>query len=140
MLAVTATRIDRDDPLSALHIGEHAEPAPPPGWTTITVPAAALGFYDLWTLRGVGIKDDQLPIVRGCDAAGVDADGNEVIVHAVIGDPDAGEGDETLDPRRALLSERHDGTFARRVAVPRRNLVPKPSELSFEEAACLPTA
>ena len=61
-------------------------------------------------------------------------------MHSVIGDPDAGGGDETLDPRRSLLSERHDGTFAQRVAVPRRNLVPKPAALSFEEAACLPTA
>jgi NADPH:quinone reductase-like Zn-dependent oxidoreductase len=34
----------------------------------------------------------------------------------------------------------HDGTFAEKVAVPRRNLVPKPASLSFEEAACLPTA
>ena len=78
-------------------------------------------------------------MILGCDAAGVDEDGNEVIVHSVIGDP-AWRGDETLDPRRSLLSERHQGTFAERVAVPRRNLVPKPAELSFEEAACLPTA
>ena len=79
-------------------------------------------------------------MILGCDAAGVDEDGNEVIVHAVIGDPDRGGGDETLDPRRSLLSERYPGTFAEKVAVPRRNLVPKPKELSFEEAACLPTA
>jgi NADPH:quinone reductase-like Zn-dependent oxidoreductase len=57
----------------------------------------------------------------------------------VIGEGGSG-GDETLDPRRSLLSERYDGTFAERVAVPRRNLVPKPAGLSFEEAACLPTA
>ena len=94
----------------------------------------------MWTLRGVGITEDRLPIVLGCDAAGVDEDGNEVIVHSVIGDPDAAGGDETLDPRRSLLSERYDGTFAERVAVPRRNLVPKPAALSFTEAACLPTA
>jgi NADPH:quinone reductase-like Zn-dependent oxidoreductase len=49
-------------------------------------------------------------------------------------------GDETLDPKRSLLSERFQGTFADRVAVPRRNVVPKPASLSFEEAACLPTA
>ena len=67
-------------------------------------------------------------------------EGNEVIVHAVIADPDAGGGDETLDPRRSLLSERHDGVFAEQVTVPRRNLIPKPPALSFEEAACLPTA
>jgi NADPH:quinone reductase-like Zn-dependent oxidoreductase len=39
-----------------------------------------------------------------------------------------------------LLSERYDGALAERVVVPRRNLVPKPAALSFEEAACLPTA
>src|SRR5207248_7955403 len=69
----------------------------------------------------------------------VDADGNEAVVHAVI----SGEGwlgDETLDPGRSLLSERHQGTFAERVAVPRHNLLAKPPELSFEQAACLPTA
>jgi len=58
----------------------------------------------------------------------------------VIGDAAAGGGDETLDPRRSLLSERYQGTFAEKVAVPKRNLLPKPAALSFEEAACLPTA
>jgi NADPH:quinone reductase-like Zn-dependent oxidoreductase len=139
MFAVTAARLDADDPLAALDLGEHAEPAPPDGWTTVTVKAAALNHHDVWSLRGVGLPADRLPMILGCDAAGVDADGREVVVHAVIGDP-AGTGDETLDPRRSLLSERYDGTFAERVAVPRRNLVPKPAALSFEQAACLPTA
>ena len=71
---------------------------------------------------------------------GVDEAGNEVVVHAVLGDPDAGGGDETLDPRRTLLSELHDGTLAEWVCVPARNIVAKPAELTFEEAACLPTA
>ena len=140
MFAVTAARIDPEDPLAGLELGEHPEPKVPDGWTTVTVKATALNHHDLWTLRGVGISPDRLPIVLGCDAAGIDEDGHEVVVHAVIGDPDAGGGDETLDPRRSLLSERYDGTFAERVAVPRRNLVPKPASLSFEEAACLPTA
>src|SRR5712672_4003645 len=140
MFAVTAARIDADDPLSALELGEHPDPSPPDGWTTVTVKAAALNHHDVWTLRGVGISEDRLPIVLGCDAAGLDEEGNEVVVHAVIADPGAGGGDETLDPRRSLLSERYDGTFAERVAVPRRNLVPKPAALSFADAACLPTA
>lgn len=104
----------------------------------VTVKASALNHHDLWTLKGVGIRQDRLPIVLGCDAAGVDQDGNEVIVHSVIGTPV--NGDETLDPKRSLLSEVHDGTFAEKVAVPRTNLVRKPAALSFEEAACLPTA
>jgi NADPH:quinone reductase-like Zn-dependent oxidoreductase len=140
MFGVTAARIDADNPLNGLETGERPEPKVPEGWTTVTVKATSLNHHDLWTLRGVGISEDRLPIVLGCDAAGVDEDGNEVVVHAVVGDPDAGNGDETLDPRRSLLSERHDGTFAERVAVPRRNLLPKPASLSFTEAACLPTA
>ncbi len=140
MFAVTAARIDADDPLAGLELGEHPEPNVPAGWTTVTVKAASLNYHDVWTLRGVGISADRLPIVLGCDAAGLDEDGHEVVVHAVIGDPRAGGSDETLDPSRSLLSERYDGTFAERVAVPRRNLVPKPAALSFAEAACLPTA
>jgi NADPH:quinone reductase-like Zn-dependent oxidoreductase len=140
MFAVTAARIDADDPLSGLDSGERPDPVPPDGWVTVTVKAASLNHHDVWTLRGVGISADRLPIVLGCDAAGLDADGHEVIVHSVIADPDAGGGDETLDPRRSLLSERYDGTFAEQVCVPRRNLVAKPAALSFAEAACLPTA
>jgi NADPH:quinone reductase-like Zn-dependent oxidoreductase len=140
MFAAYAARIDADNPLSGLETGERPDPQPPSGWTTVTVRAAALNHHDVWSLRGVGLSADRLPMILGCDAAGIDPDGNEVVVHAVIGDPDAGGGDETLDPRRSLLSERHDGTFAEKVAVPKRNLLPKPTVLSFEEAACLPTA
>ncbi|GAA4087946.1 zinc-binding dehydrogenase [Actinomadura miaoliensis] len=140
MFAVTATRFDADNPVNGLTLGERPDPQVPDGWTTVTVKATALNHHDLWSLRGVGLRAEQLPMILGCDAAGVDEDGNEVIVHSVIGDPERGGGDETLDPKRSLLSELHDGTFAEKVAVPRRNLVPKPAELSFEEAACLPTA
>ena len=140
MLAVTAARTDPDAPLTGLEVGEVPEPDVPDGWVVVDLKAAALNHHDLWSLRGVGLRAEQLPMVLGCDGAGTDPDGNEVVVHAVIGDPDAGDGDETLDPRRSLLSERHPGTLAQKVAVPRRNLVPKPASLSWEEAACLPTA
>jgi NADPH:quinone reductase-like Zn-dependent oxidoreductase len=140
MFAVYAARIDADNPLSGLELGERPEPEPPAGWTTVTVKAAALNHHDVWSLRGVGLPADRLPMILGCDAAGVDADGNEVVVYAVVGDAESGGGDETLDPRRSLLSERYQGTFAERVMVPNRNLLPKPAALSFEEAACLPTA
>ncbi len=139
MFAVYAESFSTDDPLSGLVVGERPEPDVPDGWTTVTVRAASLNPHDLWSLRGVGLRADALPMILGCDAAGHDEEGNEVVVHAVIAQP-SWMGDETLDPRRSLLSERYQGTFADRVAVPRRNLVPKPSSLSFEEAACLPTA
>jgi NADPH:quinone reductase-like Zn-dependent oxidoreductase len=139
MLAVYAASIDPDDPLSGLVVGDRPEPEVPPGWTTVTVKAAALNHHDLWSLRGVGLGPEQLPMILGCDAAGIDESGHEVLVHAVISS-DSWRGDETLDPRRSLLSERHQGALAERVAVPKRNVLPKPAELSFEDAACLPTA
>jgi NADPH:quinone reductase-like Zn-dependent oxidoreductase len=139
VFAVYAARIAPDDPLSGLAMGERPEPAAVDGWVTVRVKAASLNHHDLWSLRGVGLAADRLPMVLGCDAAGVDEDGRDVIVHAVISDP-AWRGDETLDPRRSILSERHPGSFAELVSVPRRNTVPKPPELSFAEAACLPTA
>src|SRR5262249_27222808 len=112
MFAVSAVRIDAENPLNGLETGERPERQPSSGWPTITVKATALNHHDVWSLRGVGLPADRLPMILGCDAAGVDADGNEVVVHGVIGDPDAGGGDETLDPRRSLLSERYQGTFA----------------------------
>ena len=139
MFAVYAESFSSDDPLSGLVVGERPDPEVPEGWTTVTVKAASLNHHDLWSLRGVGLKSEQLPMILGCDAAGYDEDGNEVIVHAVVSDP-AWTGDETLDPRRSLLSERYQGTLADKVAVPRANVIAKPSSLSFEEAACLPTA
>ena len=140
MLAAFAARFSSDDPLSGLEVGDRPEPVERDGWVSVTVRAAALNHHDIWSLRGVGLTEDQLPMILGCDAAGVDEDGNAVVIHSVIGDPDAGGGDETYDPKRSLLSEKYDGTLAERVAVPRRNLVAKPAKLSFTEAACLPTA
>jgi NADPH:quinone reductase-like Zn-dependent oxidoreductase len=139
MFAVYASSFSTDDPLSGLSVGERPDPEVPDGWATVTVKAASLNHHDLWSLKGVGLREEALPMILGCDAAGLDEAGNEVVVHAVVASPEW-SGDETLDPKRSLLSERHQGTFADKVVVPRGNVVPKPASLSFEEAACLPTA
>src|SRR4051794_31120854 len=140
MRAAYAASINPDQPLTGLVVGDVAEPEVPDGWVVVDVRAAALNHHDLWSLRGVGLSADRLPMILGCDAAGTGPDGTPVIVHAVVGDPGVAGGDETLDPRRSLLSEEYPGALAERVAVPAGNLVPKPAGLSFEEAACLPTA
>ncbi|WP_458646379.1 MDR/zinc-dependent alcohol dehydrogenase-like family protein, partial [Mycobacteroides abscessus] len=140
MLAAVAESQSAADPLAGLVLKDLPIPPPPSGWSVVRVVSSSLHMHDLWTLRGVGHPADRLPIVLDCDAAGFDQDGNEVIVYPVIANPDAGMGDETLDPDRALLSERHDGAFAEYLTVPTRNLVPKPAWLSFDEAACLPVA
>lgn len=141
MLAARAIATDPESPLVGLRLEDAPEPQPPEGWEVVEVRAAALNHHDLWTLRGVGVRPEQLPVTLGTDAAGVTADGREVVVHAVLSDPSDGGGDETLSPDLHLLSERGiDGTLAERVAVPSRNLLDKPASLSFVEAACLPTA
>ena len=127
-------------PLNALVVGDIEPPSAPDGWVQVQVKAAALNHHDIWSLRGVGLAADRLPMILGCDAAGVTDDGREVIVHAVINAPDFVGSDATYDPKRSLLSERYPGTFATQVWVPPANLVDKPPELSFAEAACLPTA
>jgi NADPH:quinone reductase-like Zn-dependent oxidoreductase len=139
MFAVYASEPNPADPLASLVVGERDTPRPPPGWVSVAVRAASVNMHDLWTLRGVGIKPERFPMILGCDGAGVLDDGAEVVLHSVIGDPDW-DGDETLDPKRTLLTELHQGTFADRVVVPRRNALPKPAGLSFAEAACMGTA
>jgi len=140
MKAVYCTSFNRDDPLAGLVVGERPEPEPPDGWTRVRVTAASLNHHDLFTLRGVGIKEEQLPMILGCDAAGIDeSTGDEVVVHAVINTP-GWTGDDTVDPGRTLLSEKHQGSLAEYVIVPKRNVLPKPAELSFAEASCLSTA
>ena len=140
MLAAYAASINREDPLSGLVVADFVLPDPPAGWVGVNVKAASINHHDLWSLRGLALSADKTPMVLGTDAAGVTDDGRRVIVHAVIGDPDAGGGDETLDPNRSLLSEVYHGTLAERVYVPARNVVALPDDLSFVHAACLPTA
>lgn len=137
MLAAYAARFDPQDPVSGLEVGDLPAPEPPAGWSTVDVRAAALNHHDLWSLRGVGLRADQLPMILGTDAAGVTADGREVVVHAVIGATGHGVGPTE---GRTILSERYPGTLAEQVAVPAWNLVDKPSDLTFSEAACVPTA
>jgi NADPH:quinone reductase-like Zn-dependent oxidoreductase len=141
MRAVYAKSLSAQDPLSGLVVGELPLPdnKVSSGFVRVKLKTSALNHHDLFSLKGVGLATDKLPMVLGGDGAGVDDEGNEVIVHGVVSSADW-RGDETLDPNRSLLSERYHGTMADYVWVPARNLVPKPAELSFAEAAALPTS
>ncbi|SFW74085.1 NADPH:quinone reductase [Amycolatopsis australiensis] len=139
MFAVYAQEPNAESPLDSLVVGERPEPDVPDGWVRVHVKAASLNMHDLWTLRGVGIKPEQFPMILGCDGAGTLDDGSEVVIHSVINAP-GWQGDDTLDPKRTLLTEKYQGTFADQVVVPARNVVPKPAALSFAEAATMGTA
>jgi NADPH:quinone reductase-like Zn-dependent oxidoreductase len=139
MFAVYAAEPNPQDPLASLRIGDRPDPAVPEGHVAVTVAAASLNMHDLWTLRGVGIKPEQFPMILGCDGAGVLADGSEVVIYPVITSP-GWTGDDTLDPRRTLLTEKLQGSFADTIVVPDRNVIPKPASLTFPQAACMGTA
>jgi len=131
MRAAFATSFNDADPLAGLTVGDAPEPTVPDGWAVVDVRSSSLNHHDLWSLRGVGLAEDQLPMILGCDAAGVGPDGGDVVVYSVVILPNGAW---------SILSEKFPGTVAERVAVPATSLVPKPAELSFAEAACLPTA
>lgn len=138
MQSIVATHSDAENPLAALSVTDLPEPEPSDNWVKVEIKAAALNHHDIWTLRGQATASENLPIVLGSDGAGLTDEGMPVILHAVIGEPI--NGDETLDPKRSLLSEKYNGTFAKFTCVPKYNLIPKPEWLTFEQAACLPTA
>lgn len=141
MRAAVAVRSDERDPLAALELKDRwPEPEARAGQVRIKLASTSVNMHDLWTLRGVGVRPDSFPKILGCDIVGWDPEGREVMVTGAFGDPDAGDGDETLDPKRSLISEELPGSFGEYTVVPARNVIPKPEWLSFHQAACLNVA
>jgi NADPH:quinone reductase-like Zn-dependent oxidoreductase len=133
MRAVFAEAISPEAPLTGLVVGDRPEPEPREGWAVVRVSASALNHHDIWSLRGVGLAKEQLPMILGCDAVARTDDGARVLVHSVIEDP--------KDPRGfSLLSEKYQGTMADFVTVPSGNLLPLPDGVSDVDAVALPTA
>jgi NADPH:quinone reductase-like Zn-dependent oxidoreductase len=141
MFAVFAARPNPDDPLASLVVGERPEPEVPNGWVRVKISHASLNRHDLFTLRGITAQPDPIsfPMILGNDGAGTLDDGTPVVIYPVMGSEDW-RGDETLDPRWHILSERVAGTFADYVAVPNRNAIPLPKGLSALDASVLGTA
>lgn len=117
-----------------------------PGEVLIHLRAAALNHRDVWIKAGqyAGLK---FPVVPGSDGAGVVADvgpgvdrswmDREVIINPAF---DWGHDPRVQEPRFTILGLPKDGTFAEYVQVPATQLAPKPSHLTWEEAAALPLA
>ena len=112
------------------------DPTPASGEVVVELRKAALNRRDL--LVSGGIYPFPLPLIPGSDGAGIRRDtGEEVIIYPSLswGDREAAAG-----PDFQILGGPHDGTYAELVCVPAENLFPKPSRLSWEEAAALPLA
>ena len=123
------------------------EPEPGPGEIVVRLHAAALNRRDVFVTRGQypGAKPDALPIILGSDgsgevvARGEGADGPSEGTEVVI-NPALHWGDDPSVPGKEyrILGLPDDGTFAQFVKVPADHVFPKPSNLSYEEAAAIP--
>jgi zinc-binding alcohol dehydrogenase/oxidoreductase len=141
-----ALMLTRTDGPGSVELQDIAKPAPATGEVRVALRAASLNYRELWISRGQypGMK---LPSGLGADGAGViDAVGDGVdaanIGREVVLYPGLGWGDNPNYPGKqfALYGMPLPGTLAQYICVPLSNAFNKPAALSFEEAACLPTA
>jgi NADPH:quinone reductase-like Zn-dependent oxidoreductase len=130
-----------------LILKEVEKPFASKGEALVRILAAAINHRDLWIQKGryAGLK---YPIIPGSDGAGiVSATGDEAdagwIGKEVIINPSLGWGKSQSHQEPAtfhILGLPENGCLAEWIKVPVSSLVPRPSELSFEEAAALPLA
>jgi NADPH:quinone reductase-like Zn-dependent oxidoreductase len=117
----------------------------------VEVRACALNHLDVWARKGLpGIKIP-LPHILGNDIAGVVREagelatwvrpGDEVMLHPGVSCGhciDCLRGQDNLCPEYEILGYLRDGGYSELVKAPGVNVIPKPGNLSWEEAAALP--
>jgi len=135
-----------EGPDKPLVLKEVEKPPLEPGEVLVRIKAAALNRRDYWITIGkyAGIK---YPIILGSDGAGLvaeagsDAEKKWLDKEAIINPGhDWGSHPEYQSKEFKILGLPEDGTFAEYVKVEAKYLYPKPSHLSWEQAAALPLA
>jgi len=117
----------------------------------VRVRAVGLNHLDLWVRKGVPGHTFPLPIVPGCDIAGIVdelgagvrgiAVGDEVVVAPGVSCgrcPACRRGDDALCRSYGILGESTDGGCQECVVVPDTGLFPKPAGCGWAEAAAIP--
>jgi NADPH:quinone reductase-like Zn-dependent oxidoreductase len=144
---VRAAIIRQHGGLEAIAVEEVEAPTPGPGQALIAVKAVALNHMDLWARKGIAGFHFPLPLIPGCDMAGVvvSAEGLEPGAEVVVAPGvscgtcrECAQGRDYLCRSYGILGETQNGGCAELAVVPRRNLLPKPKGLSFEAAAAYP--
>jgi zinc-binding alcohol dehydrogenase/oxidoreductase len=128
-------------------LGEVESPQLLAGQVRVRVVASALNHMDLWLSLGTP-KPPVLPMVPGCDAAGVVVAVGEGVEHWEVGDevvvnPSLAcarcsqclAGRSVFCPQFGILGEHAWGTHAEEVVVGEANLVRRPQGRSWEECA-----
>ncbi len=126
-----------------LHVEKIDRPRPAPGEVLVQIQRAAFNRRDVYITQNLypGIT---LPRTLGSDGAGTVAALGEGVAGPAVGtavviDPDLGWQPDERVPKvgGSILGMPADGTFAEYVAVPARNVYPKPEALSWDEAAAI---
>jgi NADPH:quinone reductase-like Zn-dependent oxidoreductase len=131
---VHAVVVEEFGSADVLRPGEFPDPIPEPGWTTVTLRAAALNWHDVLVRQGRYASP--MPHVIGADGAGVDESTGEEVV--VLPSLFWGDNEAAPAPGWEILGDHRPGTYAERVRVPVECVAPKPAGLSWAEAAALP--
>jgi len=134
-----------------LRIEEVEDPSPAPDEVLVQVKAVALNHLDLWVRRGVPGQRMPLPMIPGCDIAGVVKKAGSFVKGVKTGDrvlvsPGVScgrcamclHGRDNLCASYGILGENRDGGCAEYVCVPGVNVMPIPGRLTFNEAAAIP--
>jgi NADPH:quinone reductase-like Zn-dependent oxidoreductase len=139
--------------IEKLKTGDLPKPAPGPGQALIRVRAAALNHLDVWVRRGRPGLTLGGPHILGSDASGVLESvgpgcegmdlkpGAEVVVNPGVSCMRCEfclRGMHSECPHFKIIGFQVPGVYAEFAVVPAVNLFPKPSSLSFEQAAALP--
>ncbi len=127
------------------------DPVPQKGKVLVRVRACALNHLDLWVRNGIPAYNTPLPHILGSDIAGEVVEvgegvkewrrGDLVVLYPILS---CGQcrycrmGRENLCLEVQVIGAHRDGGYAEYIAVPARNLLPKPTTLSFVEAAAVP--
>jgi NADPH:quinone reductase-like Zn-dependent oxidoreductase len=117
----------------------------------VQIKSASLNHLDLFVRNGFpGIA---LPLIMGSDGAGVVTEIGKLVKNFIIGDEviivlfqtcgicsECISGQEQLCKNYAIRGEYFNGCQAEYVSVPEKYILPKPKNISFDEAAAFPLA
>lgn len=122
-----------------------------PDEVLVRVRACALNHLDLWVRNGVEGHLFPLPLVPGSEIAGEVSDFGALATDLALGQPvlvapgvSCGicpaclAANDQFCSTYGIFGEDRDGGYAEYVAVPRRNILDIPEELSYVEAAAIP--
>lgn len=134
-----------------LQYAEAPEPKIKANEVLVEVRACALNHLDVWARRGLPGIEIPLPHILGNDVAGVVRETGAVVDWVKAGDEvmlqpgvscghcvECLRGQDNLCPSYDILGYRRDGGYAELVSAPGVNVIPKPKNLNWEEAAALP--